>query len=142
MITNLHALSVAIHVLSNNYSYRPVLTMDEIRLFTFLPRVPLGRFFTGSTVISQVRSLVFLYGITIGRTLVSEPFGLPGFCINMSTPLPRPSGSWCSSASLNMSAIGCASKSAEHLNSSQGSTLTVDRLPGATEFHVGQVKYA
>ena len=35
--------------------------MDEIRLFTFLPRVPLGRFFTGSTVISQVRSLVFLY---------------------------------------------------------------------------------
>ena len=39
--------------------------MDEIRLFTFLPRVPLGRFFTGSTVISQVRSLVFLYGVTI-----------------------------------------------------------------------------
>ena len=38
--------------------------MDEIRLFTFLPRVPLGRFFTGSTVISQVRSLVFLYGST------------------------------------------------------------------------------
>ena len=34
-----------------------MLTMDEIRLFTFLPRVPLGRFFTGSTVISQVRSL-------------------------------------------------------------------------------------
>ncbi len=38
--------------------------MDEIRLFTFLPRVPLGRFFTGSTEISQVRSLVFLYGNT------------------------------------------------------------------------------
>ena len=32
---------------------------------------------------------------TIGRTLVSGPFGLPGFCINISTPLPRPSGSWC-----------------------------------------------
>ena len=39
--------------------------MDEIRLFTFLPRVPLGRFFTGNTVISQVRSLVFLYGVTV-----------------------------------------------------------------------------
>ena len=56
------------------------------------------------------RDSVFLNVVsrTIGRTLVSGPFGLPGFCINMSTPLPRPSGSWCSSASLNMLAIGCA----------------------------------
>ena len=68
----------------------------------------------------MTRDSVFLNVVsrTIGRTLVSGPFGLPGFCINMSTPLPRPSGSWCSNASLNMSAIGCASKSAEHLNSS------------------------
>ena len=57
---------------------------------------------------------------TIGRTLVRGPFGLPGFWISMSTPLPRPSGSWCSSASLNMLSIGCASKSNEHLNNSDG----------------------
>ena len=43
------------------------------------------------------RDSVFLNVVsrTIGRTLVSGPFGLPGFCINMSTPLPRPSGSCC-----------------------------------------------
>ena len=57
---------------------------------------------------------------TIGRTLVRGPFGLPGFWISIRTPLPRPSGSWCSSASLNMLAIGSASKSAEHLNNSAG----------------------
>ena len=76
----------------------------------------------GAIVDRTTRDSVFLNVIsrTIGRTLVSGPFGLPGFCINMSTPLPRPSGSWCSSASLNMSAIGCASKSAEHSNSSDG----------------------
>ena len=76
----------------------------------------LGRSLTGR------RDSVFLNVVsrTIGRTLVSGPFGLPGFCISMSTPLPRPSGSWCSSASLNMLAIVCPRKSADHLNSSAG----------------------
>ena len=43
-----------------------------------------------------------------------------GFRSSIRTPLSRPSGSWCSSASLNMLAIGYASKSAEHLNNSAG----------------------
>ena len=43
----------------------------------------------------------------------------------MSTPLPRPSGSWCSNASLDMLAIDCASKSAELLNNSGGMSLSV-----------------
>ena len=69
------------------YSYRPVLTMDEIRLFTFLPRVPLGRFFTGSTVISQVRSLVFLYAtITIINRCLEQLFR------NAPAPPPPPQG--------------------------------------------------
>ena len=57
---------------------------------------------------------------TIGRTLVSGPTGLPGFCRRISTPFPMSKGSWCSMASLKMSAIAGAIRSAVLFSRSAG----------------------
>ena len=57
---------------------------------------------------------------TIGRTLVSGPTGLPGFCRRISTPFPVSNGSWCSSASLKIAAIDGAIRSAVLFSRSAG----------------------
>ena len=57
---------------------------------------------------------------TIGRTVVSGPTGLPGFCRRISSPFPISKCSWCLSASLNIAAIEGAIRSAVLFSRSAG----------------------
>ena len=66
---------------------------------------------------------------TIGRTLVSGPTGLPGFCRRISTPFPMCKDSWCSSASLKIAAIAGAIRSAVLFSRSAGRSSWPQALP-------------